>query len=73
MDNGLISLPARADSPNVSVVRREAPLTLVAGVGSEQSRRTPYLRGRKRQDRGQGDTRFSPLYKKPLWAAVGKA
>ena len=39
MDNGLISLPARADSPNVSVVRREAPLTLVAGVGSVPSNR----------------------------------
>ena len=47
LDNGLISLLARADSPKVCVVRREAPLRSLSGLAlSRAIAPHPYSRGR---------------------------
>jgi hypothetical protein len=67
VDNGLIYLPARADSPNVSVVRREAPLTLVAGVGSVPSNRaaSPISAVASARIRAKATRRFRHYTKNP--------
>ena len=64
MDNGLISLLARADSPKVCVVRREAPLRSLSGLAlSRAIAPHPYSRGRalSREKRNEVARSFDDL------------